>query len=108
MTRCLVLGAGLLGGHVAWRLCDEGHDVTVFSRGINPWFDEGRREGIAVHVGRIESEAELLGELIANADWVVHLASSSRPPLAIQAPVVDVEQTLTPALTVMQHMSHFG
>jgi UDP-glucose 4-epimerase len=108
MSRCLVLGAGLLGGHVAWQLRREGHDVTVLSRGINPWFDEARRDGIELHLGRIETETELLGELVGNAECVIHLASSSRPPLAVQAPVVDVEQTLTPALTVMQHLSHFG
>lgn len=102
VSRCLVLGAGLLGSHIARHLADSGYDVDVYSRGLNPWFDENRRAGIDVHIGRIESETELLEELVDAADCVVHLASSSRPPLAARAPVVDVEQTITPALIVMQ------
>jgi UDP-glucose 4-epimerase len=108
VKRCLVLGAGLLGGHVARHLADCGYVVDVFSRGINPWFDERRQRGIDIHVGRIETETHLLRELVDAADCVIHLASSSRPPVAARAPVVDVEQTLTPALTVMQLVSEHG
>src|SRR4051794_36110562 len=102
MTRCLVLGAGLLGGHVARQLTDSGHEVDVFSRGFNPWFNQERREGIGIYPGEIETDTHLLCELIGAADCIVHLASSSRPPAAAIAPVADVEQTLRPALTVMQ------
>jgi nucleoside-diphosphate-sugar epimerase len=58
VKRCLVLGAGLLGGHVARHLADCGYVVDVFSRGINPWFDERRQRGIDIHVGRIETVVE--------------------------------------------------
>jgi UDP-glucose 4-epimerase len=102
MRRCLVLGAGLLGSHIARHLADAGYGVTLFSRGVNPWLDESRRDGIELHTGRIETETELLEELIDVADYVVHMASSSRPPLAAQAPLIDVDQTITPALIVMQ------
>jgi UDP-glucose 4-epimerase len=105
MTRSLVLGAGLLGGHIARHLADSGYAVDVFSRGFNPWFHEERRDGIDVHVGRIETETHLLRELVEAADLVIHLASSSRPPVAARAPVVDLEQTVTPALTAMQVVS---
>jgi UDP-glucose 4-epimerase len=108
VRRCLVLGAGLLGSHIARHLADSGYDVDVYSRGLNPWFDETRRQGIDVHIGRIESETELLTDLVEAADCVVHLASSSRPPLAVRAPLVDVEQTITPALIVMQLVARWG
>jgi len=108
LKRCLVLGAGLLGGHVARHLADSGYSVDVFTRGFNPWFDEKQRAGIDIHVGRIEAETDLLRELIGAADYVIHLASSSRPPAAERAPIVDLEQTVTPALTVLQLVSEHG
>ena len=102
MRRCLVLGGGLLGSHIARHLCDAGYDVSLFSRSLNPWLDESRRGGIEIHLGRIETETGLLEELVDAADYVIHLASSSRPPLAARAPLVDVDQTVTPALIVME------
>lgn len=108
MTRCLVLGGGLLGSHVARALADTGAAVTVFSRGLNPWFTAERRGAIEVHVGVVERDAGLLAELIEGADCVVHLASSSRPPIARGDPIADLEQTVVPALAVMERLAHTG
>jgi UDP-glucose 4-epimerase len=103
--RCLVLGGGFLGSHVAHVLAAEGREVTLFTRSVNPWLTADRADGIRIHLGRIESDADLLGELVDEADVVVHLASSSRPPEAMRAPALDVEQTVIPALAVLQTMS---
>ncbi|MHB8470286.1 MAG: NAD-dependent epimerase/dehydratase family protein [Gaiellaceae bacterium] len=102
LGRCLVLGAGLIGSHVARRLADAGAAVTVFSRGLNPWFDEGRREGIEVHLGEVGVDDEALAERITEADVVVHLASASRPPIAAELPASDAQDTILHALTVMR------
>ncbi len=103
--RCLVLGAGFLGSHVAHHLAQTGFEVSLFSRSFNPWFTSERAEGIDIHVGRIEGETDLLRKLVGAADTIIHFASSSRPPTALLAPVQDLEQTVTPALTVLQILS---
>lgn len=102
MSRCLVLGAGLIGSHVARALADRGHAVTVFSRGFNPWFVPERRRGIDCRTGLIEEDVDALRELVAESDWIVHLASSSRPPTAQEHPLADLKQTVSPALAVME------
>ena len=106
--RCLVVGAGLLGSHVARELADCGYEVAVFTRGVNPWFTSERQEDIAVNFGEIEAERELLSELIEEADCVVHLASSSRPPMAAHAPALDLARTVVPALTVAEMVARHG
>lgn len=104
-ARCLVVGAGFLGSHVAHHLAESGHSVSLFSRSFNPWFTSDRATRIEIHVGRIETETDLLRELVDSADYVIHFASSSRPPTALVAPVLDIEQTMTPALTILQIIS---
>lgn len=104
MSRCLIIGCGLIGSHAARHLADHGHDVTVFSRSCNPWLDETRRAGIDIYEGEIDRTSELLPELIASADIVVHLASSSKPPVAAQDPIRDVRQMIEPALVVLEHL----
>ena len=102
LGRCLVVGAGLIGSHVARRLADEGADVTVFSRGLNPWLDEERRRGIDIHLGEVQEGERVLEELVAASDTVVHTESSSRPPTAVRDPVWDLQNSVVPALTVMR------
>src|SRR5262245_44095893 len=105
MSRCLVIGCGLIGSHAARALADRGHDVAVFSRGFNPWFDESRRAGIDVTQGDIGVDSRVLADLVAGADDVVYLASSSKPPTAAADPLLDVEQTIKPALALLEHLA---
>jgi UDP-glucose 4-epimerase len=105
MSRCLVIGCGFIGSHAARALADRGHDVAVFSRGFNPWFDESQRAGIDVRQGDVEIDSRVLADLVAGADEVVYLASSSKPPTAAANPLLDVEQTIKPALAVFQHLA---
>jgi UDP-glucose 4-epimerase len=101
MSRCLIIGCGLIGSHAARHLADRGHDVTVFSRSCNPWLDESKRSGIPVHEGEVARSNALLAELIGASDVVVHSASSSKPPVAADDPLSDLRSTVEPALAVM-------
>jgi UDP-glucose 4-epimerase len=60
-----------------------------------------------LYCGTIEGDSGQLTELVSEADVVVHVASSSKPPLAAQDPLGDVERTLKPALEVLKIVSSF-
>jgi UDP-glucose 4-epimerase len=67
-----------------------------------------RRSGNEVRVGIVEREAGLLDELVEGTDCVIHLASSSRPPIARADPLADLESTVVPALAVMERVARAG
>jgi len=101
MSRCLVLGGGLLGSHVARHLADHGYTVSLLSRSLNPWFRPERRHGIEIVIGDIEKQPELLAELVMESDHVIHAASSTSPPFAERASKT-VAQMIGPTLNVLQ------
>lgn len=105
--RCLVVGGGFVGGHVARRLANAGHRVTIFSRGINPWLAE-RSEDVDVVRGTVETDGDVLGQLVRDTDVVLHFASSSKPPAAAAAPATGVESSITPAVLVLQAVADAG
>ena len=81
MTRTiLVTGAsGLLGREVVQLLAERGHRIHTFGRSSEP----GQDEGIAEHHTGDLTTGLGLNEAVrrAQADWVVHLAWDTRPPL---------------------------
>src|SRR5665213_312199 len=107
MRTCLVVGGGFLGGHIARCLADRGHRVTVFSRNLNPWLNL-RSAGIDIQQGDVEQDGRLLLRLVDDAEVILHFASSSKPPTAAASPILDLEQTIRPALLVMEAVKHAG
>ena len=104
-------GAGFIGGHIADAFLDDGHDVTVLDS-MDPFYDLGIKEQtIASHRERaaeagvdyefIEDDirnADLVDELVADADYVYHQAAKAGVRPSVEAPreynEVNVDGTL--------------
>ena len=104
-------GAGFIGGHIAQRFLEEGHDVVVLDE-MHPYYDlrikehtlERHRE-IAEDRGReyefVEGDvrdADLVADLVAEADYVYHQAARAGVRDSVAEPrvydEVNVEGTL--------------
>lgn len=100
-----MLGGGLLGGHVAVRLAERGHPVTVASRSFNPWLLERVHDGAAVElVERTIAATAELTDLIAAADVVFFLAGASTPTHADRHLTSSTVDSVVTALTVLDAM----
>lgn len=111
--RVLIIGGGLIGSHTAAVLVHRGHDVTVYSRSINPWLALRLAEGLGVHVVRSQvplaagqPPGEDLAMLIAHSDVVAMLAGTSTPAFSDQDAVGSMVGSLVPVLTVLDAMRH--
>lgn len=104
-------GAGFIGGHLAEAFLTDGHGVTVLDS-MDPFYDLGIKEhsrsrhwevadekGVAYEfiTGDIR-DAELVDELVADADYVYHQAGKAGVRSSIEAPreyhSVNVDGTL--------------
>ncbi|MFN3407689.1 MAG: NAD-dependent epimerase/dehydratase family protein [Limisphaerales bacterium] len=97
-SRCVVTGgAGFIGSHLVERLLADGHRVTVIDD-----LSTGRRENlaaVAVHPGLRFIESTVsgcaeLGELVAGADQVFHLAAAVGVELVVREPIRVIETNL--------------
>ncbi len=104
-------GAGFIGGHLAEAFLAEGHDVTVLDA-MDPFYDLGIKEHtIGAHRDLADSEgveyrflegdvrdADLVEELVADADYVYHQAAKAGVRPSVEAPreynEVNVDGTL--------------
>jgi UDP-glucose 4-epimerase len=106
VSRCLVVGGGFLGSHVAQQLAGRGHTVIVYSRSFSEWLVSEDRSS----EGRIElAEGELppghgLQELIDAADVVFYFAGSSTPAMAHTDPGGSITSSVVPAAAVLDLM----
>jgi UDP-glucose 4-epimerase len=105
MSRCLVIGGGLLGGAVAEALADRDHDVVVFSRSFGATIQELRTAGRPVRTvsGSIARSSQLAG-LVEACDAVLYFAGGSTPAGAAADPGGSVELSVVPATTVLELM----
>jgi UDP-glucose 4-epimerase len=112
-------GAGFIGGHLAERCVDEGHDVVVLDN-LNEFYDTGLKErnvaagrnateegGTYEFVeGDIRNEA-LVGELVADADYVFHQAARAGVRASVADPrlynQVNVDGTLNVLDAAREH-----
>jgi len=104
-------GAGFIGGHLAEAFLADGHDVTVLDA-MDPFYDLGIKEHtLDVHretaaergvdyefVEGDVRDAELVAELVADADYVYHQAAKAGVRPSVEAPreydAVNVDGTL--------------
>lgn len=95
---CVVTGgAGFIGSHLVERLLADGHRVTVIDD-----LSTGRREnlaGVAAHPGFRFIESTVsgcaeLGDLVAGADQVFHLAAAVGVELVVREPIRVIETNL--------------
>jgi len=104
-------GAGFIGGHLAEAFLAEGHDVTVLDA-MDPFYDLGIKEHtIGVHQDAatdrgvdyrfVEGDvrnADLVADLVADADHVYHQAAKAGVRPSVEAPreydAVNVDGTL--------------
>jgi UDP-glucose 4-epimerase len=105
VQRALVLGGGLLGGHVAAALAERGHPTTVFTRSFNPWLLEHHdRWDLLDLVEGIIAPVPQLAELIDDADVVYFMAGTSTPLHADQHTASSMLDSVATALTVLDLM----
>jgi UDP-glucose 4-epimerase len=93
-------GAGFIGAHLCRRLTERGHEVTVLddlSTGFRSNLDG---MGATLHVGSV-LDADLVSELVAAADAVVHLAAAISVPDSVADPVGTNEVNVTGTLNVL-------
>ena len=104
-------GAGFIGGHLAEAFLADGHDVTVLDA-MDPFYDLGiKKHTLDVHretaaergvnyefVEGDVRDAELVAELVADADYVYHQAAKAGVRPSVEAPreydAVNVDGTL--------------
>ena len=104
-------GAGFIGGHLAEAFLADGHDVTVLDA-MDPFYDLGIKEHtIGVHQDAatdrgvdyrfVEGDvrnADLVADLVADADYVYHQAAKAGVRPSVEAPreydAVNVDGTL--------------
>ncbi len=108
MSRCLVLGGGLLGAHTAVALQAEGHEVTVYSRSFSAWLRaHSSLDGMRLVVGDLGSPPGL-GQLVREAEVVFYMAGSSTPEIAARSVVASASGSLLPVLHVLDALRAAG
>ena len=92
-------GAGFIGGRLAEALLKDGYDVTVLDS-MDPFYDLGIKEHTRSHHRNIADregveyafvdggirDADLVTELVADADYVYHQAGKAGVRSSIEAP----------------------
>jgi UDP-glucose 4-epimerase len=105
-------GAGFIGGHLAERFIELGYNVTVLDN-LDPFYDAARkRDTVSTHRQVAEASGtdyafvkedirngDLVGDLVADADYVYHHAATAGVRESVERPIdynsVNVDGTLT-------------
>jgi UDP-glucose 4-epimerase len=99
-------GAGFIGSHLAERLLDEGHDVSVLDNLSTGSIDNiarlKGRSGFSYTIDSVTNEP-LLAELIDSSDVVFHLAAAVGVKLIVEQPVHTIETNVHGTEVVLKH-----
>lgn len=103
-------GAGFIGCHLAERLLDAGHTVTLLDnlstgRYTNVAHLEGRK-GVTLIIDSVLNEP-LMEQLIRESDQVYHMASAVGVKLIMEQPVKTIETIFGGTDVVLRHCSRF-
>jgi UDP-glucose 4-epimerase len=115
VQRCLVIGGGLIGAHVARELVRTGNVVTLLSSSVCPWFgrvpESAEVKIVQGEIGHVEPSSERsreLDALVAAADVVFMLAGRSTPALSDRDAVGSIVESLVPTLTLLESLRRTG
>lgn len=115
LGRCLVVGGGLIGGHVACELVRGGSDVVLLSRSVSPWLEEAPEAAdirvVRREIGHMDPSSPTspeLDSLVGASDIVFMLAGRSTPALSDHDPVASIIESLVPTLTVLEALRRTG
>jgi UDP-glucose 4-epimerase len=99
-------GAGFIGSHLAERLLDDGHDVSVLDNLSTGSIDNiahlKGRSGFSYTIESVTNEP-LLAELIDSCDVVFHLAAAVGVKLIVEQPVHTIETNVHGTEVVLKH-----
>ena len=103
-------GAGFIGSHLADKLLEENHEITIIDdlstgRYSNIEHLEGR-DGVRVLIDTVLHE-KLMEELIRDADRVFHLASAVGVKLIMEHPVKTIETIFGGTDVVLRHCARY-
>ena len=111
MRVLLTGGAGFVGGHLAERLLDLGHDVMVIDDLSTGSMDNivhlKERAGFEYVIDSIMND-RLTAELVDRADVIFHLAAAVGVKLIVEAPVRTIETNVHGTEIVLTHASKKG
>jgi UDP-glucose 4-epimerase len=103
-------GAGFIGSHLAERLLRDGHHVCVMddlSTGVIGNLQSVRQDKhLKVRIGSV-LEADLVNELIRDADMIYHLASAVGVKLIMEKPVETIERIVLGTDIVLKYASRY-
>ena len=114
-------GAGFIGGHLAERFLEQGHDVTVLDD-LVPFYDLGIKEATieAAREAATESSAdyefvkgsvtddELVASLVAEADVIYHQAAQAGVRASVAEPRTVHDINVTGTVTVLEAARKHG
>lgn len=113
--RCLVVGGGLIGSHLACELTRCGSEVVLLSRSVSPWLErnpEAKRIRIVrgeIGHSRLSPEwPDDLDSLVAASDFVFMMAGRSTPAMSDSDAVGSIVESLVPTLTLLESARRTG
>ena len=103
-------GAGFVGSHLADKLVNEGHEITIIDdlstgRYSNIEHLEGR-DGVRILIDTVLNE-RLMEELIRESDRVFHMASAVGVKLIMERPVKTIETIFGGTDVVLRHCARY-
>ena len=102
-------GSGFIGSHLAERLLDQGHSVTIIDN-LTTGSDSNLlkvKKSINFHQGNI-LDKRLMEELIAESDYVVHLAAALGVLNIVNKPLESLKTNIQGTEVVLEASDKFG